>query len=62
MLRKIHSEAKNLWIDTIDTNIHLFQGKSMADKMRLLENFAAQIKGIGPESIMETYLLWIEHI
>ena len=62
MLRNIRAEARDIWLDTINANLHLFHGKLMADKMRLLENFAAQIKGIGPESIMETYLLWIEHI
>lgn len=62
MLRRIHAEAKDLWFCTIDANIQLFQGKSMTDKLSLLEQFAAQIKGIGPESIMDTYLLWIEHI
>lgn len=62
MFKGIHSEPKNQWLDTIDANLQLFRGKSMTDKIGLLEQFASQINGIGPATVMETYLLWVERI
>ncbi len=62
MFKGIHSRPKNQWINTIDTNLHLFIGNSTTDKIGLLEQFATQINGIGPATVMETYLLWIEQI
>ena len=62
MFKGIHLGPKNQWLDIIDTNLHLFRDKTMAEKLGLLEQFASQINGIGPATVMETYLLWIERI
>lgn len=60
MFRHLHSNARNAWLDTLDTHKHWFRGKSRMEKLGTLQNFAKQIQGIGPCTVDET-ILWIEN-
>ena len=58
LLRGIHSEPKNKWLIAVYDHWDEIQNTPLiADRVRILENLASQIKGIGPTTIDET-LIW----
>ena len=60
MFRGIHADAKNQWLDIIDSNIdRLVTLPNTLDRLRLLQNYARNINGIGEVAVWDT-LLYIE--
>lgn len=60
MLRGIHSSAKNEWLTKLCENKIIIEESSMPDRVRILEELAKNISGIGATTIDET-LAWYEY-
>lgn len=62
MLRGVHAEAKNQWLDIVDSNMGLLASlPNTMDRLQLLRSYAKTARGIGETSVWET-LLYIESI
>ena len=60
MFRGIHAEAKNQWLDIVDSNMGLLTAlPNTMDRLQLLRSCAKTVRGIGETSVWET-LLYIE--
>jgi len=60
MFRGIHADAKNQWVDIVDSNIGLLKSQpNTMDRLRLLQDYAKNINGIGEITVWDT-LLYIE--
>lgn len=60
LLRGIHSEPKNKWLIAVyDHWDEILNTPLSAERIRILENLASQIKGIGQTTIEET-LTWFD--
>lgn len=60
MFRGIHADAKNQWLDIVDSNIGLLKSlPNTMDRLRLLQDYAKNVNGIGKITVWDT-LLYIE--
>ena len=59
MFRHLHADARNAWLNTLDTHKLQLRGQSRMEKLTILQRLAQTIRGIGPCTVYET-LFWIE--